>query len=459
MLDIVLMCGGNGTRLWPLSRELLPKQFIKLTDENTMFQLTCKRIANIDHNTLYVICNEKHQFIAQQQLEEIRIHNYKIICEPMGKNTAGAIAVACGISTADNLLVLSSDHVWNDAKFILGISKGLDMVKDNIVVFGIKPTYSETGYGYIKFEDNNLLQFVEKPNLDKAKEYVESGEYLWNSGTFLFDREIMHSALKSYAEDIYCDVAETLENTDLSSTLINLNKEYFSKIRSESIDFAVMEHLSNAKVVKYEGYWTDVGSFKALFDHNKKDADNNYITNIDNSICLNTTNTFIDSYKTVATIGVDNLAIIDTKDALLITDKDLGQEIKTVVGMLKNTHKELTTNHTKVFRPWGWYDSIEGDDYSGYKVKRICVYPKKRLSLQSHNKRSEHWVIIKGSLKIQIGNDFHILHKNQSIYIPIGVLHRAENLENEEAELIETQIGEYLGEDDIVRYEDDWGRK
>ena len=460
MLNVVIMCGGNGTRLWPLFREKLPKQFLKLTSkEFTMFQLTCLRVKNLKYNKLIVICNEQHMFLAKQQLQELNINNYQLIGEPFGKNTCAAIATACKVSNDNsNLLVMSSDHIWDDNKFIESVNNGLKLINLGIVVFGVKPSYAETGYGYLNFDGNNLIKFVEKPDIIKAKEYLKSGGYLWNSGNFLFSKKMMTNELKSHANDIYEAVSKTLkESGNLNNLEIKLNKDHFKNVRDESIDYAVMENHKTGKVVLYDGYWSDIGSFKSLHDHLSKDNKGNVL---DGDVrCIDTTNSLIQSEnKLVTTLGVDNLVVIDTRDTLFIADKERSQDVKLFVKDLKKDNRDETKVHAKAFRPWGWYINIDGNDHSGSKVKRIGVYPGKRLSLQSHKQRSEHWVVVKGLAEVQVGEDFHLLHKNQSVYIPIGVLHRIENVGDEMVEFIETQIGDYLGEDDIVRYEDDFGR-
>lgn len=460
MLNIVIMCGGSGTRLWPLSREKLPKQFLNLTDKkHTMFQLTCLRVKDLDYQTLFVICNQEHMFLVSQQLEELNISNYKIIGEPFGKNTCAAIATACILTKPESeLLVMSSDHMWSNDIFVNSVKNGFKYVNEGIVVFGIKPSYPETGYGYLNFSGNKLIKFVEKPNKETAHTYFESGNYLWNSGNFLFSNKIMLNEIKNYARDIYDNVLRTIENSgDLQNQNIILNKKYFKDVRDESIDYAVMEFHKNGRVVVYNGYWNDIGSFKSLHDYLEKDSNGNVL---DGDVkCIDTYNSFIQSEtKLVTTLGIDNLIIVDTRDALFIADKEKSQDVKLFVKDLKKENRGETVIHAKAYRPWGWYICIDGDDNSGSKVKRIGVYPGKRLSLQSHNRRAEHWVIVKGTAKVQVGKDFHILHPNQSVYIPTGTLHRMENIGTEVVEFIETQIGGYLGEDDIIRYEDDFGR-
>jgi len=460
MLNIVILCGGSGTRLWPLSREKLPKQFLKLTDkEYTMFQLTCLRVKYLDYETLLVICNKEHQFLVERQLEELNIVNYKIICEPFGKNTCAAIATSCILTNPDyNLLVMSADHMWDDEIFINSVKKGIEYVNEGIVVFGVKPSYPETGYGYLNFIGNKLIKFVEKPDKEIAQKYFESGNYLWNSGNFLFSNDIMTQELTKYANDIYESVFYTIQNSgNLDKSTILLNEDYFGRVRDESIDYAVMEFHKQGRVVSYDSYWSDIGSFKSLHEYLKKNIDGNVLHGDIKTI--ETNNTYIVSEtKLVTTIGINNLVVIDTKDALFIADKEKSQDVKLIVKELKKENRSETIIHSKAYRPWGWYLCIDGNDYSGSKIKRICVYPGKRLSLQSHERRSEHWVIVKGTAKVQVGKDFHILKTNQSIYIPTGTLHRMENIGLEMVEFIETQIGDYLGEDDIIRYEDDFGR-
>jgi mannose-1-phosphate guanylyltransferase/mannose-6-phosphate isomerase len=454
------MCGGSGTRLWPLSREKLPKQFLNLTDKkHTMFQLTCLRVKDLNYENLIVICNQEHMFLVNQQLEELNISNYKIIGEPFGKNTCAAIATACILTKPESeLLVMSSDHMWNDDIFVNSVKNGLYYTNEGIVVFGIKPSYPETGYGYLNFSEDKLIKFVEKPNKETAQTYFESGSYLWNSGNFLFSNKIMTHELKTHAKDIYDNVLKTIENSaNLESQSIILDKKYFKEVRDESIDYAVMEFHKNGRVVVYDGYWNDIGSFKSLHDYLEKDNNGNVL---DGDVkCIDTFNSFIQSEtKLVTTLGINNLIIVDTRDALFIADKEKSQDVKLFVKDLKKENRGETVVHAKAYRPWGWYICIDGDDNSGSKVKRIGVYPGKRLSLQSHNHRAEHWVIVKGTAKVQVGKDFHVLHPNQSVYIPTGALHRMENIGTEVVEFIETQIGNYLGEDDIIRYEDDFGR-
>ena len=352
---------------------------------------------------------------------------------------------------------MSSDHVWNDQKFSLSVEEGLKYASNYIVTFGIKPTYPETGFGYLKYSGNNLIKFVEKPNKKTAEEYLLNGSYLWNSGNFIFNNKILKKEFEKNASDIYNTVKLTLDNSKNVNNEINLSKEFFEKVRDESIDYAVMEHLDNAKIVAYDGKWKDIGSFRSLYDELPKNLNGNVLNG--DIKCIDTENCYIKSEnKLVTALGIENLVVVDTRDTLFIADKERSQDVKLFVKELKKEERQETIIHAKAYRPWGWYINIDGNDHSGSKVKRIGVYSGKRLSLQSHNKRSEHWVIVKGKARVQVGEDFHVLHKNQSIYIPVGVLHRMENIGEEMVEFIETQIGDYLGEDDIVRYQDDFGR-
>lgn len=460
-LVVVIMCGGSGSRLWPLSRTLHPKQFLNLTDKKlSMFQISCKHAISMNPSKIIVVCNIKHNFLIQNQMTELNFDNYTIISEPFGRDTSAAIASASLVCNKDdNILILTADHFWDENKLNNIIIEGINIIKNSksIVFVGIKPTHPETGYGYIKYENDDVIEFVEKPNLEKAIKYLESTNYLWNSGIFLFNNDLIQNEFQTHAKDIFNSVKITLDKSTVTNKQIILNPSYFEKIRSKSIDYTVMEKHTNGKVIKYDGYWRDIGSFKSLYEHMEKNTDNNVITGDIKTI--NTKNCLINSdNRLITTIGINNIIIMDTPDALLVADMEESQTVKDLVGILESENHHEIISHTKVYRPWGWYINIDGDDYSGSKIKRICVYPGKRLSLQSHYHRSEHWVITKGQAKVQIGKDFLILGPNQHIYIPKETLHRMENIGDELVEFVETQIGDYLGEDDIVRYEDDFGR-
>ena len=470
-LNVIIICGGSGTRLWPLSRKLLPKQFLKITDnEKTMFQLSCLRVKKLDYKKLLILCNQDHIFLAQQQLEELGITRYQIVGEPVARNTAPVIALACQLLPSDsNILVMSSDHVFNDQKFCSLVNKGLNISQHGIVTFGIKPTCPHTGYGYIKYESENnqqegisLVEFVEKPSLEKAQEYLKDKNYLWNSGNFLFSNEIMTKEFKNYCPEMWNDVSHVLNKSAYNSEtkIMKLDKELFSKLNPNdlSIDYAIMEKHIGGKVLIYNGLWSDIGSFESLYEYKlTSESENVFEGIVYNDQC---TNCLIESKgdKIVAAIGLDNIVVVDTEDALLVANKSQSQGIKKIVKKLQQDKKHQIDYHIKVYRPWGYYININGDDYSGSKVKRIVVYPGKRLSLQSHNNRSEHWVITKGNARVQVGDDFYNLTVNEHIFIPVTKKHRMENLSDQIIEFVETQIGDYLGEDDIIRYQDDFGR-
>ena len=456
----VIMSGGSGTRLWPLSRAKLPKQLLSLTNEYTMIQNTIIRLLPLNLDRIIIICNKEHDFLIKQQLEKL-INNIEfiIITEPLGRNTAAVISCAC-ITTYDDdiLLIVTSDHVFDDNIFCDVVNKGMNYIDNNIVTFGIKPTYPETGFGYIKKKEQTYIidKFVEKPNLETAKKYLEDGNYYWNSGIFLFKNSVMTKELKTFALDIYLSCFDTIKSSkEINNNQLDLDKDMFIKCRSESIDYAVMEKINNGIIIEYNGYWSDIGSWKSLYNYLDKDTNNNVIKG--DVLTYNTNNSYIRSdHGLVSVVGLNNIAVVKTRDSVLIIDQDSSQDIKIIIEQLKDRDEILV--HAKAYRPWGYYICIDGGDYDGFKIKRIGVYPGKKLSLQYHNHRSEHWTVIKGTGKVQIGEDFHILNKNQSIYIPIGVKHRMENIGDSLIEFTETQIGDYLGEDDIIRIEDDFGR-
>ncbi len=461
MLDIVVLCGGNGTRLWPISRSKYPKQFVKLIDEDySLLQMTALRAKKLNPSSLIFIVNANYDFIIKKQLDDISLMDYKIISEPESKNTSPAIAIACNIFGDDsNILVMASDHIWDDDKFINLVNDGLKYINDGIVFFAIKPTNPNTEYGYIKFNGNKLVRFVEKPNYDNAVKFITDGTYYWNSGVFLFKNSIMKNEFnKKYPNMLECTKNAILKSVK-TKTSLKLDHEEFGKVENISIDYAIMESYNNGYIVMYDGLWSDVGSYDSIHKYLPKD-DNNNVANLNNVEMVNTYNCYIKSdNRLIATIGLNNTIIVDTKDALLVADINRCKDIKTIVSNLDTNHKQEKDVHLKEFRPWGWYETIDGNDHSGYKVKRIHVYPGMKLSLQSHTQRSEHWVITKGNGKVTIDDKYHILGVDEYAFISIGTKHRIENIGDNTLEFIETQIGEYLGEDDIIRYEDDWGRK
>ena len=472
MVNFVILCGGSGSRLWPKSREKLPKQLLALTNDSTMLQNTVQRLCflNLKMNTmnkLVIICNKEHAHIVELQLSSISLPmEYKIVSEPVGRDSAPAICISALLGEpSDYTFVLPCDHVMDEEEFAKCCLKSLDYLENSIVTFGVEPTHPETGYGYIQTNDKNeTLKFVEKPNLETAKYYLEQGSYLWNAGIFAFKNANMISCFEKYAPDILENTSQTVENTNFVNLSITLSSQPFSTCRAISVDYAIMEKLCSdpdqtikTNTFPYQSYWNDIGSYLALYQQLEKDENNNVLKG--DVFTLDTTNSYIESgEKMVATIGIHDLIIVNTEDALLVCNNEKTQDVKKIVEYLKKEKREEYILHKKVFRPWGYYINVEGNDHSGFKIKRIAVYPGKRLSLQSHNRRSEHWVIAKGKAKVQVGNEEFILEKDQHIYIPLQALHRIENIGTDLMEFTETQIGDYLGEDDIVRYEDDFGR-
>lgn len=468
-MNIIILCGGKGTRLWPISREKFPKQFHSLVNENSMFQNTLLRFLNndtININKFIIICNKDHEFIVNEQLEQLNMDKqYIIVSEPIGRDSAPAVCIGTLLGNIDSTsLIVPCDHVFDDLELCTILNDANKIYIDNsIITIGIKPTYPETGYGYIQTnEKHETVIFKEKPDFDTANIYIETGLYLWNAGLFMFQNKTMLKCFETYSNEILEHCKFTLENSNAINNNISLNKKLFEKCPSISIDYAIMEPLTknkgkniNAYTVPYSGKWSDVGSFKVLYDINNKDENKNIING--NIITESTKNCLIQTDNSlVATIGIENLIIVNQRDALLIAHQDHSQDVKKILNKIEN--QDLKIVHSKAFRPWGWYINVEGNDHSGYKVKRIGVYPGKRLSLQSHNHRSEHWVITKGLARVQLNDDFVEMGPNEHIFIPVKSLHRMENIGEEMVEFIETQIGDYLGEDDIVRYQDDFGR-
>ena len=467
MIIPVILSGGSGTRLWPLSRKLHPKQFIELVGRNTLFQEAVLRLPELVEDPI-VICNEEHRFLAAEQLREIDRSASSIILEPMGKNTAPAIALAALKSIRDNknaiLLVLSADHLIQDVgKFHQAIEfaeKQAD--QDKLVTFGITPNKAETGYGYIRVDDCqdenyfNIDEFVEKPDYETAKIYVDSGEYFWNSGMFMFKASVYLDELDKYEPEILnaCKKSCQTEFHDLDFT--RLNKDEFLRCPSQSIDYAVMEKTKKSVMVELDASWSDVGSWSALWDSQTKDNNNNFV--FGDVILDKVNNSYIRSAsnRLVSVIGVSNLVIVDTQDAILVADKSQDQLVKNIVQNLQDSKRSECDHHRKVFRPWGHYDSIDVED--DFLVKRILVKPRSKLSLQKHQYRAEHWVVVKGHAKVTCGDKIFKLEENQSTYIPLGMVHRLENIGDVPLEVIEIQTGKRLYEGDIIRLEDDYKR-
>jgi len=464
----VILSGGSGTRLWPLSRKQYPKQYLPLTGGNTMLQETILHLDGLD-NLLspVIVCNAEHRFLVAEQLQEINIKDPTILLEPIGRNTAPAITAAAfqSIKQVNNalLLVLSTDHFIQDTSaFHKAINIAVKQAQaGNLVTFGIVPTNANTGYGYIKTSNNNdgiysVEEFVEKPDLLAAKAYIKQGNYLWNSGIFMFQANTLISGLTDHSPEIIKSVKRAVDNATQDLDFIRLEKQAFESSPSDSIDYALLEKSGNVVVVSLDAQWSDIGSWSALYDIGIKDTNGNVIQG--DVFTEDTVNTYISAnHHIVATIGVQDLIIVDTPDATLISARGKVQEIKKIVKQLQQQGREEQYCHRKTYRPWGWYDSIESG--VNFLVKRLHVKSGAKLSLQSHQKRAEHWVVISGVATVTSGKDEFILNKGGSAYIPIGVKHSLENKHGDPLEIIEVQSGIYLGEDDIVRFEDIYGRK
>ena len=466
MITPVILSGGSGTRLWPLSRKLHPKQFIDLVNDTTLFQDTILRLPKNTANPL-IICNEEHRFLAAEQLRQINKESNGIILEPIGRNTAPAIALAAlkFINNGEDplLLVLSADHlIKNIGAFHQSIEVAEKLAENNkLVTFGIVPYKAETGYGYIKANiDNtanyyNIQSFTEKPNEEDAKKYLDSGNYLWNSGMFMFKASIYLQELEKFEPEILASCKKSCQTEYKDKDFIRLNNDEFFQCPEQSVDYAVMEHTKDGVVVPLDANWSDIGSWDALWDAKNKDKNGNVSEG--DVILDEVKNTYTySSNRLVSVIGTSDLVIVDTQDALLVANKKYSQNIKNIVSQLKQDSRTEADNHRKVFRPWGYYDSIDADN--GFQVKRILVNPGAKLSLQKHKHRAEHWVVVNGIAKVTCGDKTFSLNKNQSTYIPKGEVHRLENTEETDLEIIEIQTGDYLGEDDIIRLEDDYQR-
>ena len=466
MIIPIIISGGSGTRLWPLSRTLQPKQFIPLINDTTLFQDTILRLPKETANPI-IICNENHRFLATEQLRQIGKDSNGIILEPIGRNTAPAIALAalklCKTSEDPILLVLPADHlIENTLSFheSIKVAKGL-AEKNKLVTFGIVPKKAETGYGYIEADMNitskfyNIKSFKEKPNQEIANKYFKSGNYLWNSGIFMFKSSVYIDELKKFAPEILNCCEKSLRNEHQDFDFIRLVNDEFLKCPEQSIDHAVMEHTTNGTVVPLDAKWSDIGSWDALMNSKLKDNDGNVS---EGDVILNDVqNTYVySSNRLVSAIGVSDLIIVDTQDALLVSNRKHAQNINNIVNKLKENTRPEVEYHRKVYRPWGNYDLI--DKGAGFQAKRILVNPGSKLSLQKHMHRAEHWVVVSGIAKITCGKKTYNLKKNQSTYIPKGEIHRLENQQKYALEIIEIQTGEYLAEDDIIRLEDDYDR-
>lgn len=468
MLFPIIMAGGSGSRLWPLSRQLNPKQFLPLADADfSMLQATIRRLEGLDAALPRLICNEQHRFLAAEQMRLLGIEQANILLEPVGRNTAPAIALAalqvCSEAEDPILLVLAADHLIQDAQaFQASIQTALPLAEaGKLVTFGIVPTHPETGYGYIEKGDDvgsggfTVSRFVEKPDLRTAQDYLASGSYFWNSGMFMFRASRYLEELAHFRPDIFAACREALAGGSQDRLFTRVDQAAFAACPEDSIDYAVMEKTADAVMVPLDAGWSDIGSWSALWDVSDKDEQGNVFKG--DVLDQQSRNTYVNAdNRLVATVGVNDLVIVETKDAVLVAHKDHVQDVKKIVEQLKTDSRNEHLNHREVYRPWGVYDSI--DNGHRYQVKRITVKPGAKLSVQMHHHRAEHWIVVSGTAKVTNGEKTYLVAENQSTYIPIGQVHALENPGVIPLELIEVQSGSYLGEDDIVRFEDKYGR-
>ena len=470
----VILCGGSGTRLWPLSRESFPKQFVPLIGGQSLLELTIARVKKL--GSPVCITNEEHRFFVQDLLNQTFSDNQALVAnvllEPSGRNTAAAMMSAAlmpGVANTDLLLFLPSDHFVPDVDaFVSTMQSGVAAAQAGyIVTFGVQPSFPSTAYGYIQQGHQlshintdaksayTVERFIEKPPADKAQQMVLSGGYLWNAGIFLCQVSVLSDALLKHAPDILQSCQTAMQVAQVDGTFVRPNKEAFLACRAESIDYAVMEHFDKVAVVPFKGAWSDVGSWNAVANLSPADTSGNRING--QGLAVQSTDTYINApHRPVVALGTSDLVIVDTPDAVLVASADKVELVKDVVALLKKEGASQAVTHRRVARPWGWYDSI--DMGNRFQVKRIAVKPGACLSLQMHHHRAEHWIVVKGMAKVTNGEEVFLLEENQSTYIPIGVKHRLENPGKNDLEMIEVQSGSYLGEDDIVRFEDNYGR-
>ena len=469
----VILCGGSGSRLWPLSRRSYPKQYLSINSENnkTLLQKTQERIMNLKNTKdPIIICNEEHRFIVAEQMREIGVKPNKILLEPFGRNTCPAITLAALKAVENNddpiMLILSSDHhINNQQNFINAIEVGIKYaMEDRLVTFGVIPDFPATGYGYIKsqtpirkgiVEGFDIEEFIEKPDKKKANELFSDSRYSWNSGIFIFKASTLLEELKKISPTLLETCKKSINKELLDLDFQRVNKEIFKRIPNVSFDIAIMEKTNLGTVIPLDSGWSDIGNWNSVWKVSKKDKDSNYSRG--NVFLKESKNCYVESEnKLIYGLGLSDLIIVQSNDATLIINQNEAEKVKNIVDELTKNNIPEGENHKKIYRPWGNYISIAEDPR--WQIKLIVVHPGQSLSLQKHNHRSEHWVVVNGTAKVEIDNEVQILSENESSYIPIGSVHRLSNPGQKPLKLVEVQSGSYLGEDDIIRLKDDYGR-